>query len=160
MTRDTGQPPGRSRQKRPVDFAGSITKIAVILVVAGGLGTVAYNMFRGAAGVGPTVVEPASLSTLASAGKPLFKANCAPCHGLQANGTDHGPPFINTIYNPGHHPDEAFFYAAKNGVRAHHWRFGNMPPVQGVTPADVSAIVRYIRELQEANGIVFRPHVM
>jgi hypothetical protein len=35
-----------------------------------------------------------------------------------------------------------------------------MPPVQGVTDAEVAAIVRYVRELQEANGIRFKPHVM
>ena len=35
-----------------------------------------------------------------------------------------------------------------------------MPPVEGVSDADVTAIVRYIRELQEANGIRYHPHVM
>jgi len=43
--------------------------------------------------------------------------------------------------------------AAKNGVRSHHWRFGDMPPVDGVTNADVMMIARYIRELQKENGI-------
>jgi hypothetical protein len=28
-----------------------------------------------------------------------------------------------------------------------------MPPVAGLTNADVAAIVRYIRDLQQANGI-------
>jgi mono/diheme cytochrome c family protein len=150
---------------RPVDLAGSIGKIAIILVVGGGLGIVGYHMFgtnssTSGAGAGAAVIEPATLSPLASAGKVLFEANCASCHGLQAKGTDHGPPFVNDIYNPGHHPDEAFIFAARNGVRAHHWGFGDMPPIRGVTDADVSAIVRYVRELQEANGIHFRPHIM
>jgi mono/diheme cytochrome c family protein len=142
------------------DVTGSIGKIVILLILVGGVGIIAYNAFRGGAQVGAAVVEPATLSPVAATGKALFAANCATCHGAEANGTDHGPPFVNDIYNPGHHPDEAFLFAAKNGVRAHHWRFGNMPPVQGVTDADVSAIVRYVRELQEANGIRFRPHVM
>jgi hypothetical protein len=35
-----------------------------------------------------------------------------------------------------------------------------MPPVEGVTDDDLRSIVRYVREIQEANGIVFKPHVM
>jgi len=39
------------------------------------------------------------------------------------------------------------------GVRGHHWPFGDMPPVEGVTRGDVTMIIAYIRELQRANGI-------
>lgn len=151
---------GKAPATQPRGVTGSIGKIVILLILVSGVGIIAYNAFRGGAQVGAAVVEPATLSTLASAGKALFKTNCARCHGPQANGTDHGPPFVNDIYNPGHHPDEAFFFAAKNGVRAHHWPFGNMPPVAGITDADLAAIVKYVRELQEANGIRFRPHVM
>jgi hypothetical protein len=57
------------------------------------------------------------------------------------------------IYRPGHHADVAFQLAARRGVRAHHWRFGDMPP-QPTVPADaLPAITRYVRELQQANGI-------
>ena len=47
----------------------------------------------------------------------------------------------------------AFVMAAKSGVRSHHWRYGNMPPVDGVTDADVKAITAYVRALQKENGI-------
>jgi hypothetical protein len=47
----------------------------------------------------------------------------------------------------------AFVLAAKNGVAAHHWPFGNMPAVEGVTDADVLNIVTYVRALQRENGI-------
>ena len=154
--RRTGKAPGVTRPR----VTRSTGRILIFLALAGGFGIIAYNAFRGGAQVTVAVVEPATLSPLASAGKVLFKANCATCHGAIANGTEHGPPFVNDIYNPGHHADETFILAARNGVRAHHWRFGNMPPVREVTDADVSAIVRYVRELQEANGISFRPHVM
>ena len=48
----------------------------------------------------------------------------------------------------------AFVLAARNGVRAHHWPFGDMPPVgQPLTDGELAAIIAYVRELQRANGI-------
>lgn len=138
-----------------------LAKAMVITFFAGGIALIAYQSFQGtSANRTQGFVQPATLSPLASGGKVLFEANCAKCHGQQGMGTDHGPPFINDIYNPGHHPDEAFLFAARNGVRSHHWPYGNMPPVEGVSDDDVRAIVRYVRELQEANGIFYKPHVM
>jgi len=63
------------------------------------------------------------------------------------------PPLVHKIYEPNHHGDMAFLMAARNGVRAHHWKFGNMPPVEGITDAEVITIVAYVRALQRANGI-------
>ncbi|MFT6451992.1 MAG: hypothetical protein ACJA06_001479 [Halocynthiibacter sp.] len=60
---------------------------------------------------------------------------------------------VHKIYEPNHHGDEAFQRAAAAGVRSHHWGFGNMPPVEGLTRGDVTMIVAYIRELQRSNGI-------
>jgi len=40
------------------------------------------------------------------------------------------------------------------GVRAHHWKFGNMPAIEGLTRADVKAIIAYVRELKRQNGIM------
>jgi mono/diheme cytochrome c family protein len=105
------------------------------------------------------VTEP-ELSALAAKGKMLFEANCASCHGIKASGTGKGPPLVHDIYNPGHHADAAFFSAAKFGVRQHHWPYGNMPPQAQVTEDQVAAIVQYVRELQIANGIKYRPHRM
>ena len=51
------------------------------------------------------------------------------------------------------YPDVAFVRAAKLGVRQHHWRFGNMPPVDGIKDQELASIIFYIRELQRANGI-------
>ena len=36
---------------------------------------------------------------------------------------------------------------------SHHWRFGHMPPVAGLSRKDVAKIIAYVRELQSANGI-------
>ncbi|AUR01478.1 Cytochrome C oxidase, cbb3-type, subunit III [Shimia marina] len=100
------------------------------------------------------VVLPETLSANAEIGKLAYDAKCAVCHGANAAGQDGvAPPLVHKIYEPSHHGDAAFLLAAKNGVRAHHWRFGNMPPVEGVTDGDVKMIIVYVRELQRANGI-------
>ncbi len=100
------------------------------------------------------VTLPATLSPEAEAGQQIFAANCASCHGTNAEGrAGTAPPLIHKIYEPGHHSDMAFVLAARNGVRAHHWRFGNMPPVPGLTDADLAGIIRFVREVQVANGI-------
>ncbi|SEP18241.1 Cytochrome c553 [Salinihabitans flavidus] len=101
-----------------------------------------------------TVSVPESLSEQAQMGKRIFDAVCADCHGENAAGRNGmGPPLVHKIYEPSHHADPAFLLAVRNGVRAHHWRFGNMPPQDGLTGAEVKLITRYIRELQRANGI-------
>ena len=87
-------------------------------------------------------------------GAALFAANCAACHGGQADGTDAGPPLVHRLYVPGHHSDAAFQSAVKNGVFAHHWDFGDMPAVAGVSEDEVAAIVGYVRGLQREAGLV------
>lgn len=100
------------------------------------------------------VVLPDEYSEAAKIGKQAFNAKCADCHGVNAQGQRGvAPPLVHVIYEPGHHGDESFQRAVSMGVRAHHWPFGNMPPVDGMTRADVAMIVAYIRELQRANGI-------
>ncbi len=100
------------------------------------------------------IVLPANLSQIAQIGKSAFDAKCAACHGMNAVGRNgSGPPLVHKIYEPSHHGDEAFQRAVAAGVRGHHWRFGDMAPVEGLTRADVEMIIEYIRELQRANGI-------
>lgn len=100
------------------------------------------------------VALPETLSENAQVGKVAFEAKCAVCHGTNAAGQDGvAPPLVHKIYEPSHHGDGSFLVAVTNGVRAHHWRFGNMPPVDGLTEGDVKMIVAYVRELQRANGI-------
>jgi len=100
------------------------------------------------------VLLPEALSQNAEVGKRAFEAKCASCHGMNAVGQEGvAPPLVHVIYEPNHHGDESFQRAAELGVRAHHWPFGDMPAVEGITRADVTMIVAYIRELQRANGI-------
>lgn len=97
---------------------------------------------------------PAELSANAQIGKRVFEVKCASCHGANAAGQNGvAPPLVHKIYEPSHHSDMAFVLAAKNGVRAHHWNFGNMPAVDGLTDGEVKLIASYVRELQRENGI-------
>ncbi|PIB24551.1 cytochrome C [Amylibacter kogurei] len=88
-------------------------------------------------------------------GQNIFEGICAACHGVQGIGNaEAGPPLIHKIYEPSHHGDESFQRAVENGVTSHHWQFGNMPPVQGLTRGDVAMVIDYIRAIQRANGII------
>lgn len=87
------------------------------------------------------------------AGKALYDAKCAACHGADLKGSVQGPPMLHKFYESSHHGDRAFQAAARYGVRAHHWNFGNMAPVAGVTADDVAHITAYIRKEQQQVGI-------
>ena len=101
-----------------------------------------------------SVIVPETLSAPSYFGQIAFEQSCAACHGQNgAGGTGNGPPLIHPIYEPGHHPDGAFLRAATAGVQSHHWNYGDMPAVEGVTEETVGLIVSYIREMQRANGI-------
>lgn len=86
-------------------------------------------------------------------GRMNFEAYCAACHGKKAQGTEAGPTFLSRIYHPGHHNDAAFYNAPKKGMQAHHWQFGDMPPVDGITVGRLKPIIAYIRALQKENGV-------
>ena len=86
-------------------------------------------------------------------GEELFNANCTACHGGGAAGTDLGPPLVHRLYHPGHHPDFSIRNAVAQGVVQHHWPFGNMAPVAGLSSDDVENIICYIRETQRAGGV-------
>jgi len=67
------------------------------------------------------------LSAEAQAGKRAFDLSCARCHGENAGGSAAGPPLVHRTYQTAHHAGVAFELAVRQGVRAHHWRFGDMP---------------------------------
>ena len=100
------------------------------------------------------VLLPDTLSQNAQIGKLAFEAKCTSCHGTNAAGREGvAPPLVHIIYESNHHGDESFQRAVAMGVQAHHWSFGNMPAVEGLTRGDVMMIIKYIRELQRENGI-------
>ena len=128
----------------------------VIFVISAALSALALGCSGESDTPTPGVGSEASAAVLSSAaleGETLFNRSCLACHGVKASGTQTGPPLVHEIYLPGHHPDIAFRNAVKNGVIAHHWEFGHMPPQPGVSEEDVERIICYVRELQVAGGI-------
>jgi len=140
-------------------FSENLPKIAVMGFLALGVFIIVNKSFNSDNKATQIAITIPKLSIVAKEGEELFNANCASCHGKNVAGTKQGPTLIHDIYNPGHHADEGFFRAAKFGVRAHHWSFGNMPPID-IEKNNVARIIQYIRELQVANGIATKKHTM
>jgi mono/diheme cytochrome c family protein len=109
---------------------------------------------RAATGEMVAVAMP-ELAGPAAVGQKVFASRCAACHGPNAGGIEgSGPPLVHDFYRPGHHADAAFVLAAQNGVRAHHWRFGDIPPVEGISRAEIDAAIAFVRRVQAANGVL------
>jgi mono/diheme cytochrome c family protein len=99
-------------------------------------------------GFDPGPVPPARVE-----GERRYNRSCGPCHGSLAIGSDAGPPLVHRIYEPSHHSDAAFRLAVTRGVRAHHWSFGNMPPVPEMDSTAIAGVTAYVRWLQQKAGI-------
>lgn len=82
-------------------------------------------------------------------GQVLFEQKCSSCHGESMTGSDKGPPLLHSFYKPSHHNDASFYRAGLKGVKAHHWNFGDMPPVPGMTERKMKNIISYIRYYQQ-----------
>lgn len=133
-------------------------RLITVLVLAGLTGAaVIWLLVRGSTSeqslTHQVAVNVPQLSGAAASGKVAFDRNCVACHGANAGGGPGGPPLVHKIYEPGHHADISFVLAVKNGVRQHHWSFGSMPPIPGVSEVEVAQIIAYVRTLQRANGI-------
>ena len=129
-----------------------MTLLLLMTIGCGGESTPQYET-TGPKDSGTVSVTRAGLSKGASQGEELFNTNCSVCHGVNAAGTNQGPPLIDRIYHPGHHPDFSIRNAVSKGVQQHHWVFGNMAPIASVSQNEVEKIICYIRETQLANDI-------
>ena len=106
---------------------------------------VAAGYFPGASIAGESVQIPFKLAK----GQLLYEKYCSSCHGVQLDGTDKGPPLVHSFYKPSHHGDKSFYRAALQGVKQHHWNFGDMKPVAGMTPKKMDSVVPYVRYYQQ-----------
>ncbi|WP_419853663.1 c-type cytochrome [Candidatus Poriferisodalis sp.] len=106
----------------------------------------------------PTVTsDPPAPPTTAAAlaipdGAAVYQQYCAECHGADLRGTDKGPSQLSIIYEPNHHGDYAYRVAIRDGVREHHWWFGDMPPVEGITDLEIEKVISFVRSEQERLG--------
>jgi mono/diheme cytochrome c family protein len=103
------------------------------------------SMLPGAAIAAEQIEIPFKLAK----GQVLYEKYCSSCHGLQLDGSDKGPPLVHPYYKPSHHGDKAFYRAALSGVKQHHWNFGDMPPVAGMTPGKMDSVLPYVRYYQQ-----------
>ncbi len=87
-------------------------------------------------------------------GEVRYQEVCARCHGPGLGGGAEGPPLLNQTYAPSHHADLAFYHAVKNGVKQHHWKYGDMPMLTGITPEQVGDIVAFVRREQQQAGVI------
>lgn len=109
-----------------------------------------------AAACGPGDAQDTEATTSSTDGAALYSANCASCHGADLSGTALGPSHLSIVYEPSHHPDESFRSAIRNGIGAHHWAFGPMPPVPDLDDSEIDAIITYVRTIQQREG--FEPY--
>jgi mono/diheme cytochrome c family protein len=124
---------------------------AIVIAATVALTLVACDSGGGAA----TDIDPQD-AALIETGQELYRASCAVCHGVDLTGSSTGPSLLSEVYEPGHHSDLAFAQAVNLGSPAHHWGFGPMPPIAGLTEGDIEAITAYVRENQRTRG--FEPY--
>jgi cytochrome c oxidase cbb3-type subunit 3 len=89
--------------------------------------------------------EPAKRTSPANAaavkeGASLFRANCSPCHGLNAQGGGRGPDLASGRWTHGSTDDE-IFRTISQGVP------GTEMPANGFEDSEIRAIVAYLRSL-------------
>lgn len=89
---------------------------------------------------------PKQLTSEARLGEKLYQQYCARCHGRTIGGSTNGPPLIE--YGNAHHSDGTFYRAVSNGVKQHHWKYGDMPPMKGISSNEVGSIITFVREVQ------------
>ena len=112
-------------------------------------------MVSGCGDTNETGISPQDPAMVEKGGEP-YQSNCAQCHGEGLRGTDTGPSHLSRVYEPSHHGDGAFELAIRIGSPQHHWNFGNMEPVEGLSDDDIAAIIAFVREQQRLHG--FEPY--
>ncbi len=125
--------------------------LGVVAIIAGAVWWLRADGEGGSDHIVQVSVPP--LSDVEKQGEAAFNRFCKTCHGANAGGSPQGPPLVHRIYAPGLHADGAFRLARSRGVSAHHWRFGDMPRVEGVSDGELETIIAYVRALQRANAI-------
>lgn len=103
-----------------------------------------------------STAAPSPTSTAAALAVPdgaaVYQQYCAECHGVDLRGTDKGPSQLSIVYEPNHHGDFAYRVAIREGTREHHWWFGDMPPVEGITDLEIEKVISFIRAEQQRLG--------
>ena len=119
--------------------------------VALAIGAVALSVALAACGAEDDSTNGAATSQI-ERGAEVYAQSCASCHGADLRGTDKGPSHLSIVYEPNHHTDDSFRSAIANGAPQHHWPFGDMDPVEGLSDDDVDAVIAFVRAEQQRQG--------
>lgn len=122
--------------------ANAFETVAVALVVTFGVASCSSD--DGGSGAAP--------GSQIERGAEVYAGSCASCHGVDLRGTDKGPSQLSIDYEPNHHTDDSFRNAIAAGAPQHHWNFGDMGPVEGLTDEDVEAVIAFVRAEQRRQG--------
>jgi cytochrome c oxidase cbb3-type subunit 3 len=85
-------------------------------------------------------------STAIKEGASLFRANCSPCHGLNARGGGRGPDLTSGRWTHGSTDDE-IFRTISQGVP------GTEMPANGLEDSEIRTIISYLRSLAPPRNI-------
>jgi putative heme-binding domain-containing protein len=97
----------------------------------------------GVAWLGQSTQAAESKPRTAKEGASLFRANCSPCHGLNAAGGGRGPDLTSGRWMHGS-TDAAIFRTIAQGVP------GTEMPANGLEDSEIRAIIGYLRSLAPA----------
>lgn len=122
--------------------ASALGTAAVALVVTFGVASCGSNDGGSGAAPGSQIEQ----------GAEVYAESCASCHGADLRGTDKGPSHLSIVYEPSHHTDNSFRSAIAFGAPQHHWNFGDMEPVEGLSDEDVEAVIAFVRAEQQRQG--------
>jgi len=109
-------------------------------VFCAGLCARAYDRARGQANEKATTNSLTGNSSAIAEGNSLFRANCSPCHGLNAHGGARGPDLTSGRWTHGS-SDAEIFRTISSGVP------GTQMPANGFEDSETWAIVAYLRSL-------------
>ena len=111
--------------------------VALAIVVAVGLIIVVATR--------PSTKRAARRADAVSAGRQVYVAKCAICHGREGDGSSMGPPmFSGELASL---PDSSYRQAIANGVSNRRPQYGPMPP-QKLSASDTDKVISYIRSAQ------------
>ena len=111
--------------------------VAVVRVIIGLLATVALSTAAVACGQGAS-------ESAGGRGAGAYGANCAVCHGGDAEGASRGPSLVDPVYEG--LSDADIRSAIRNGVEQQHFDFGPMPANAVQEDAQVDELIAFIRE--------------
>jgi len=138
--------PDAPRHKSPLKWMALLMVTLVVLTV-----TTMWGNEKVSIKASPKIPE---LSALAQHGRTIINERCAVCHGVDGTGGSRtGPPILHPMYRDAVFPDFVFKRSVLEGKREKNWRFGPMPPVEGLSDKDVDGVIAFVREVQTATGV-------